>query len=185
MTDQLSDFIKFEGGEYLLDDYPLESYFENSIRTRPDFLSIDLEESGSLFISSACSRRYIALWEVRAGVLYLMDVISPKLTNTFKNRIFKQGGADSYLKADWFSGKLTLTCYRDDKLNQQKIFPPEIHTISSKIKEIDFGEYLYMITRNADSFTDKELTFKDGVLTKERTVDCQARGVVDVEDLGF
>lgn len=167
MTEQYKDFIKFNGDEYLLDQYPLESYFDQSIRLRPDFSLIDFRENGSLTINSACHRGYIAIWEIRNNKLFLQDIISPEMTKSLKNLIFKAFVNDGLIEASWFSGLLTLNGFYDRESSIKKIIPPDPKVTSSKITEPDYWEYLYSVVGEMEASYKIELMFEEGELISQ------------------
>ena len=93
MTAQRPDRIIYKGKEYvLLLDKPLELYFELNPLAKPTFNDW----------SSACSRGYIARFEIKNKELRLKDIFSPTGSPT-KTRLSEE-------KIYWYTGCLTLDC---------------------------------------------------------------------------
>jgi hypothetical protein len=88
------DRIIYEGKEYGLAATPLEGRFASSPALRPKFAGFN----------SACTRGYVARWEIRGDRLCLvgMDMIC-KTDATFAS-MFPDG--DRGVFADWVSGEL-------------------------------------------------------------------------------
>lgn len=130
MTTQQGDYIEFNGEYYLLGDYcfPLEGYLEAA--GIKDMTATISDWKGTLEYSfqTDCRRGYIALWSVQNGTLYLRDVRSPSLLESYKPAVFT--GSSSDIAATWFSGSLLLVgCFDDNNqiINQT---PPDISNVS-------------------------------------------------------
>jgi len=107
-TMQRPDIITHDGLVYKLrpvsDKYlPLESLWSDH-ESRPN-----LSEGPGGVMSSACWRGYVAIWQVEDGILYFIGLDAwqgdkkADLKILFPKR-FKEGK----VKADWFTGQLTL-----------------------------------------------------------------------------
>jgi len=99
-TAQFPDYLVYKGERVSIFSNPLESFFSEK-NPRPD----------NLFRSSctACWRGYIATWEVREEILYLVKVIEGTC-NINAPEIDVSGifGKKLPIKATWFSGVLRI-----------------------------------------------------------------------------
>jgi len=105
MTAQFPDKLMYEGREYDLFSNPLESYFDDE-HGRPEFRSPN----------TAMWRGYIAIWELDADCLYLVDLqgwvggdhptYAVNAEQVGLQAVFPWAG--ERVKATWFSGELRV-----------------------------------------------------------------------------
>lgn len=103
MTEQIRESLQFSGREFLLLEFPLEPLFEISEFDRPDGSTPD----GGIVAVSSCWRRYIGLWKIEGGALFLLDARSPYSKSSVLHQVFLGGVSGPHL-AWWFSGRLHL-----------------------------------------------------------------------------
>lgn len=105
-TEQISDFLTFQGKTYRLYANPLELHPEIK-RLKPKLFGTQ-----EMDISTACWRGYIAHWEIVGGELYLTaihgcdypnDKIKANLTSLFGSKYI-----NGRLKADWLTTDLIV-----------------------------------------------------------------------------
>jgi hypothetical protein len=88
------DRIVYNGEEYELAAMPLEVYFAANPALRPKFAGFN----------SACTRGYVARWEIRGGRLYLVGMEMIRETGATFLLLFP--GGEGGVFADWVSGEL-------------------------------------------------------------------------------
>lgn len=104
-SEQSADLIIYEGKEYLIYDYLMETYFANNPNKKPK----------SNVISTGLRRGYEATYEIKENQLYLKDIIvwvsdtteigfNPRPVSVL-NQFFKDGET---LKIDWVTRVLAL-----------------------------------------------------------------------------
>jgi hypothetical protein len=145
MAAQLPDKILYEGELLGLYSNPLEQFWTNAKKNKPQFIS-----------TSECNRGYIAGWEIRNNKLLLKEIEG----NYVRNFIFFRKPAKYSLKrlfprsknkpvsANWFSGKLrvpigSMTRYHHSGYDSrfEKEFIISIHEGEVvKVVTIDFKE---------------------------------------------
>ena len=145
MAAQLPDKILYEGELLGLYSNPLEQFWTNAKKSKPQFIS-----------TSECNRGYIAGWEIRNNKLLLREIEG----NYIRNFIFFRKTAKFSLKrlfprsknkpvaANWFSGKLrvpigSMTRYHHSGYDSrfEKEFIISIHEGEVvKVVTIDFKE---------------------------------------------
>ena len=93
MTAQIPDMIEYDGRRMRLSSYiPLPRKHARIRKVE------STNPGGPLINSTACWRRYMALWKIREGKLYLTG---------FAGRYELTGGDPLF--ADWFSGEIRLS----------------------------------------------------------------------------
>ena len=124
-TEQLPDIIIYNGVVYHLHtpldnpDLPLETLW----KTKKDRPRLSILPAPSVSYS-ACWRGYVAIWEVEKGgalVLKGLDAWQGKKRADLK-AIFPERHKDGDVKADWFSGRLTLRTGGRETDKTDKVF---------------------------------------------------------------
>lgn len=148
MTKQIDDLIRYMGNEYIIDDYPLEPYFDIEGPPRPDFLLSQSHGTTTLVINSACRRGYVAMWEIVDGMLYLIDLRSSSMLVSHLHLVFP-AIAEKRVFADWFSGMIKLSGLFDSEGRQTKLFPPELDNIFEINSRANLEEYFDTDTQSS------------------------------------
>lgn len=162
MTKQIDDLIRYMGNEYVIDEYPLESYFDRKGIPKPDFSLSQSQGVSTLVINSACRRGYVAMWEIIDEMLYLTDIRSSSLLSSYKHIVFPDTN-EKPVFADWFSGMIMLAGLFDSEGRQRKLFPPRLQNIVEINASSNLDEY-FEDDSNFNLIDRAHLEFRNGTL---------------------
>ncbi|MEC5396035.1 hypothetical protein [Bergeyella sp. RCAD1439] len=91
-TEQEPDRIKIDGTEYDLLNNPFEKYLEKNIDVYNKLDKLKIDKDGNKQISTGNYRGYIATYELKDSILYLVELVIPDPNSDFEKNIsvFKQ-----------------------------------------------------------------------------------------------
>lgn len=94
-TAQVSDYLIYKGDTLKIYANPLESYFDSTLRPRPDSV---FDKYG--YKSTGCWRGYIGYWEIKNDSLFLLELHGDSCKIDL-SLIFKDRQTDKKIFADW------------------------------------------------------------------------------------